>query len=63
MSDLQSRPYKPNPARCCEACAFGRGEHALWCPQASVKTETEMRRLWLEFIANLAVKPRRELSY
>jgi hypothetical protein len=23
MSDLMSRPYKPDPARCCEACAFG----------------------------------------
>jgi hypothetical protein len=31
MSDLMSRPYKPDPARCCEACAFGRGEHAEWC--------------------------------
>ncbi len=31
MADLQSRPYKPNPQLCCEACAFGRGEHAEWC--------------------------------
>lgn len=26
-----SRPYKPDPAVCCEACVFGRGEHARWC--------------------------------
>ncbi len=31
MSDLQSRPYHPDPAQCCEACAFGRGDHAEWC--------------------------------
>lgn len=30
-SDLQSRPYRPDPQQCCEACAFGRGEHAEWC--------------------------------
>lgn len=29
MSDLQSRPYRPE--KCCEACVFGRGEHAEWC--------------------------------
>lgn len=28
---LTSRPYHPDPAKCCEACAFGRGEHAAWC--------------------------------
>jgi hypothetical protein len=32
MSDLMSRPYKPDPAIACEACVFGRGVHALWCP-------------------------------
>lgn len=31
MSDITSRPYHPDPAQCCEACAFGRGEHAEWC--------------------------------
>jgi len=24
---------KPDPAMCCDACVFGRGEHAEWCPQ------------------------------
>jgi DNA gyrase inhibitor GyrI len=33
MADLQSRPYKPDPAACCEACVFGRGKHAEWCPE------------------------------
>ena len=23
--------YKPNPEKACEACCFGRGEHAAWC--------------------------------
>ena len=32
MADLMSRPYQPNPDYCCEACVFGRGEHAEWCP-------------------------------
>lgn len=27
----RSNPYKPDPAMCCEACVFGRGEHAEWC--------------------------------
>lgn len=22
---------EPNPLMCCEACIFGRGEHAEWC--------------------------------
>jgi len=31
MSHIQSRPNNPNPAMCCEACVYGRGEHADWC--------------------------------
>lgn len=31
MADLQSRPYQPDESQCCEACVFGRGEHAEWC--------------------------------
>jgi hypothetical protein len=27
----RSNPYHPNPEHCCEACAFGRGDHAAWC--------------------------------
>lgn len=34
MADLQSRPYKPNPDVCCEACVFKGGPHALWCEKA-----------------------------
>ena len=26
----KSNPYRPGPL-CCEACCFGRGEHAAWC--------------------------------
>ena len=33
MSDVQSRVYRPDPAKCCEACAFGDGRHAYWCPE------------------------------
>jgi hypothetical protein len=31
MEDIQSRPYKPDPEKCCEACVFGTGLHAPWC--------------------------------
>jgi hypothetical protein len=31
MSDLTSRPFRPSPEKCCEACVFGKGEHADWC--------------------------------
>jgi len=32
MSDFTSRVYRPDPEQCCEACVFGRGVHAEWCP-------------------------------
>ncbi len=28
----RSNPYHPNPEKCCEACIFGSGEHAPFCP-------------------------------
>lgn len=31
MPDLCSRPYKPDPKMACEACVWGRGDHAEWC--------------------------------
>lgn len=31
MADLQSRPFRPDPQKCCERCCFGRGSHAAWC--------------------------------
>ena len=31
MADITSRPYQPDSGKCCEACVFGRGEHAAWC--------------------------------
>ncbi len=31
MSDIRSMPYRPDKDHCCEACVFGRGEHAEWC--------------------------------
>lgn len=34
MSDLlQSRPFRPDASKCCEACIFGSGEHADWCAE------------------------------
>jgi hypothetical protein len=35
-SDLVSRPYQPNPEKCCEACAFGAQKHATWCCQGTL---------------------------
>ena len=31
MTDLVSRPYHPDPKKCCELCIFGTGKHADWC--------------------------------
>lgn len=36
MSDLISRPYRPSPKMCCEACVFGRGPHSPWCEKLIV---------------------------
>lgn len=30
MTAIQSLPYHPDPAKCCEGCCFG-GPHAGWC--------------------------------
>ena len=27
----RSNPYHPDPDKCCTACVFGTGEHAIWC--------------------------------
>ena len=32
MGDVTSRPFRPDPARCCERCVFNTGDHAAWCP-------------------------------
>jgi hypothetical protein len=34
-SDLVSRVYQPDPEKCCERCAFGRGPHAGFCPASN----------------------------
>jgi hypothetical protein len=50
MADLQSRVYRPDPAKCCEACAFGGGKHAHWCPErrvAEMKADGRMLTLLL----------------
>jgi len=31
MSDLTSRPFRPDPQQACERCCFGSGYHAYWC--------------------------------
>jgi len=36
MPDLQSRPFRPAPDKCCERCVFGRGDHAHWCKRSAV---------------------------
>lgn len=38
------------PKRACEACVFGRGEHAVWCQQPARDAATESLRdpLWRE---------------
>src|ERR1700690_3328585 len=36
----RSNPYRPDPAHCCEACVFGRGEHAEWCEWVTIYCPT-----------------------
>jgi hypothetical protein len=31
MTDLNSRPFRPDPQQCCDRCVFGGGQHADWC--------------------------------
>lgn len=38
MSDIVSRPYRPDPAHCCERCVFGTGEHSEY-PNCEAKVE------------------------
>ena len=33
---IVSRPYRPGE-KCCEACVFGSGKHALWCEERSAE--------------------------
>lgn len=58
MSDLVSRPYKPDAARCCEACVFGRGEHAAWCEREPVRRFIENGRVAQEEIDKLLEEAR-----
>lgn len=49
MGDLQSRPFKPDPSKCCEGCVFG-GTHAEWCavtPQKGAYPKREYFRGYL----------------
>jgi hypothetical protein len=32
QSSFTMPPAEPNPEMCCEACVFGSGPHAEWCP-------------------------------
>lgn len=34
---ISSREYRPDPRQCCEACVFGRGQHAEWCTAAAAR--------------------------
>jgi hypothetical protein len=43
----RSNPYKPDPAMCCEACVFGRGEHAEWCGRRRRRETRSADRDWL----------------
>lgn len=31
MSDIVSRPYRPDPKMACPRCVFRTGVHADWC--------------------------------
>ncbi len=39
MSDLTSRPFRPNADQCCAACVFGGCFHEAWCPRSLAAAE------------------------
>jgi len=58
MPELTSRPYRPNPAKCCERCVFGNPWHATWCPEnkAHIAMDTgheEPTIQWIEEISEV----------
>ena len=60
MSDLTSRPYNPDPERCCEACIFGRGAHAAWPHWVTRATLMALPLADFERLEILGADPERE---
>ena len=41
---IVSRPYSPGE-KCCEACVFGSGEHALWCEESGLWAKVDLAKI------------------
>jgi hypothetical protein len=57
--DIVSRPNRPNPDLCCEACVYGKGKHAEWCPKDPGARQKRMRDLWAEYYRTNEVRTQR----
>jgi len=51
----RSNPYKPNPSMCCEACAFGTGEHAEFCERVLLDVTKTSAVGPTEYVAPLTI--------
>ena len=60
MSDLTSRPYRPDAARVCEACVWGRGAHADFCAYSPFETVTLLIPYSPFETVTLLIRPRRK---
>ena len=38
---IQISGYHPDPAKCCERCCFGTGDHAPFCEKRQTAPESE----------------------
>jgi hypothetical protein len=47
---IQSRPYQPNPEKCCEACCFGGDDHSPWCEHRPSEKEDREKPLLLRHL-------------
>jgi hypothetical protein len=45
MIEFTSRPYRPDPSKCCERCCFNSGRHAEFCKPRSW---SESMKRWRE---------------
>ncbi len=61
MTDLNSRPFRPDPQQCCEACVFGKGEHSEFCERVPVVTifyrPSPDMDAWIEALGRVPLAP------
>jgi len=48
----------PERVTCCEACVYGRGEHAFWCPMLVYYTRDQVDKFLAGWLKQEADAPR-----